>query len=136
MDLDKLLNLARSALPGAYAPYSGYPVAAALLTAGGDVFTGVNVENASLGLTICAERAAVAAAVAGGYREFSHIAVVAGGESPPIPCGACRQVLSEFAPALQVLVSSRKGEVRTYTLKELLPHAFTQEPGVRSQESE
>jgi len=125
MDLDKLLNLARGALPAAYAPYSGYPVAAALLTAGGDVFTGVNVENASLGLTICAERAAVAVAVAGGRRDFSHIAVVAGGESPPIPCGACRQVLAEFAPALQVLVSSRKGEVRAFILEELLPHAFS-----------
>ncbi|HAP32015.1 MAG TPA: cytidine deaminase [Firmicutes bacterium] len=125
MDLDKLLNLARSALPGAYAPYSGYPVAAALLTDGGDVFTGVNVENASLGLTICAERAAVAAAVAGGQRQFSHIAVVAGGESLPIPCGACRQVLAEFAPALPVIVSSRNEDVRAYTLAELLPHSFS-----------
>ena len=125
MDLDKLFDHARSALPGAYAPYSGYHVAAALLTVGGAVFTGVNVENASLGLTICAERAAVVAAVAGGYREFSHIAVVAGGESPPIPCGACRQVLSEFAPALHILVSSRNGNVHAYTLEELLPHSFS-----------
>ena len=124
MDLEKLVQMARSSLANAYAPYSGYPVAAALITVSGEVFTGVNVENASLGLTICAERVAVAAAIAAGHRAFSHIAVVTGGQYPPLPCGACRQVLYEFAPSLQVLVSSREGEIRSYALEELLPCSF------------
>lgn len=124
MEPHKLLQSARSCLPRAYAPYSGYKVAAALLTNKGEVFNGVNVENASLGLTICAERVAVAAAVTAGQRHFSRLAVVADGESFPVPCGACRQVLSEFAPNLQIVVASRGKESQTFSLSELLPNSF------------
>ncbi len=124
METDKLVESARVCLPRAYAPYSGYSVAAALLTTKGEVFNGVNVENASLGLTMCAERVAVAAAVTAGHRQFSRLAVVAEGESPPFPCGACRQVLHEFAPNLQIIVASRDKEYQTFTLPELLPHTF------------
>ncbi len=124
MDKDKLVEEARACLPRAYAPYSGYRVAAALLTTKGELFTGVNVENASLGLTICAERVAVTAAVAAGYRKFTCLAVVAEGESPPLPCGACRQVLHEFAPNLQIIVAMRDKGSQVFTLPELLPHTF------------
>ncbi|MEW5921699.1 MAG: cytidine deaminase [Bacillota bacterium] len=125
MEPGELVTLAREALPRAYAPYSGYRVAAALLTEKGEVFTGVNVENSSLGLTVCAERAAVAAAVTAGHRQFSRLAVVAEGDAPPLPCGACRQVLSEFAPDLQIFVASRDEEMQKFTLQELLPHSFS-----------
>ncbi len=124
METDKLVESARVYLPRAYAPYSGYRVAAALLTTNGETFYGVNVENASLGLTLCAERVAVAAAVTAGHRQFSRLAVVTEGQSPPFPCGACRQVLHEFAPNLQIIVASRDKEDQTFTLPELLPHTF------------
>lgn len=125
METSDLIQLAKDHLPRAYAPYSGYRVAAALLTANGDVFTGVNVENGSLGLTICAERAAVMSAVTAGERQFTRLAVVADGESPPLPCGACRQVLHEFAPTIDIIVVSPGKENQTYNLAELLPHSFS-----------
>lgn len=124
MEARELVALARKVLPLAYAPYSRYPVAAALVTAEGEVFTGVNVENGSFGLTICAERNAVAAAVSAGRRRFSRLAVVAQGDLPPLPCGACRQVLAEFAPHLQIFVAAGEAAVQEYSLQELLPHAF------------
>ncbi|NMB35842.1 MAG: cytidine deaminase [Firmicutes bacterium] len=124
MDVDKLLESAREMLPFAYAPYSGYRVGAALLTTEGKIFKGVNVENASLGLTMCAERVALYAAIAAGYRSFSLLALVAEGESRPLPCGACRQVLGEFSRGLRVAVAGEKGESKIFTLKELLPHPF------------
>ncbi len=124
MEAQELLGLARKSLPLAYAPYSGYHVAAALLTEAGEVFTGVNVENSSYGLSICAERAAVAAAVGAGQRKFTRLAVVTEGDAPPLPCGACRQVLAEFAPNLHIIVASREEEGQSYLLAELLPHAF------------
>jgi cytidine deaminase len=106
-----------------YSPYSNFAVSAALLTESGKVFTGVNVENASYGLTICAERVAIATAVAAGEKEFQTIAVVVTGGGSP--CGACRQVLNEFAPNLRVLMADEDGKlVRTSTLGELLPEAF------------
>ncbi|MFT7303372.1 MAG: cytidine deaminase, partial [Akkermansiaceae bacterium] len=106
-----------------YSPYSNFAVSAALLTESGKVFTGVNVENASYGLTICAERVAIATAVAAGEKEFQTIAVVVKGGGSP--CGACRQVLNEFAPNLRVLMADEDGKlVRTSTLGELLPEAF------------
>lgn len=124
METLNLIESARLLLPRAHAPYSGYRVAAALLAKNGDVFNGVNVENASLGLSICAERVAVAAAVTAGNRQFSRLAVVAEGESPPLPCGACRQVLYEFAPDLQIVIASRGEKPQVFTLAELLPHSF------------
>lgn len=118
-----LISRAMVVRANCYAPYSKFPVAAALLSRGGEVFTGVNVENASYGLTICAERVAVGCAVAAGVREFSKIAVVVKGGGSP--CGACRQVLNEFAPDLEVLLADETGRlVRKMTLGELLPEAF------------
>jgi cytidine deaminase len=111
----------------AYAPYSHYRVGAALLAADGTTYTGCNVENASYGLTNCAERTALFTAVAAGQRVFRALAVVADGEALPFPCGACRQVLAEFcSPSMPVHVASvsRPGAARTVPLGRLLPHSF------------
>jgi cytidine deaminase len=113
----------------AYAPYSDFPVGAALRVDGGDVITGANVENGSYGLTICAERSAVAAAVSQGHRRFAAIAVAADpGAVTASPCGACRQVLAEFAPDMPVTYQ-RKGELVTDSVSELLPASFELRPG-------
>ncbi len=122
VDAGPLIDLAETASGNAYAPYSHFAVGAALRTSDGEVFTGVNVENASFGLTSCAERNAVFAAVSAGKQAFTDIAVYA--KTPPLPCGACRQVLAEFAPDLRVHIATPDGFHRTYTLKELLPHSF------------
>jgi cytidine deaminase len=111
----------------AYAPYSGFAVGAALLAADGTVVTGVNVENASYGVGICAERAAVLAAVGAGHRRFRAIAVAGPGTEPVTPCGACRQFLREFpdGPGLLVVSAGEAGDrVLALTLDELLPHGF------------
>lgn len=120
---EELLRRAREALKNAYAPYSRYRVGACILAADGRMFCGCNVENASYGLTICAERGAVMAAVAGGARAFTRIAIASEG-SLPWPCGACRQVLREFAPDIEVLVQDGGGNIRRATLSELLPMSF------------
>jgi cytidine deaminase len=123
----ELVAAAREARALAYAPYSRYRVGAALLTAGGAVVRAANVENASFSLSICAERAAVAAAVAAGHRDFEAIAIAADGPEPATPCGACRQVLREFPRALElrVLCAGESGErVVATTLGELLPSSF------------
>ena len=122
--LKKLLAAAQTARRHAYAPYSKFRVGAALLTADGKIFTGGNVENASYGLTICAERVAVTKAVSEGYRKFQAIAIVAPGVRPT-PCGACRQVLAEFGDMLVVCADSRRlATAQLYRLAELLPAAF------------
>lgn len=121
----KLLLAAQKVREKAYAPYSHFPVGAALLTAEGDVFAGCNVENISYGLTICAERAAVFAALAAGHQNFIGVALVADTEEPPTPCGACRQVLNEFAPGMWILCANLKGQQRLLQLSQLLPLAFT-----------
>jgi len=125
VDIDdhKLIALAREVLPFAYAPYSGYKVGAALLTAEGRVFQGVNVENISYGLTICAERSALTAAVTAGCRLFSALAIASEGEKEPLPCGACLQVLREFGN-FRVIVAGKQNKFLTFTLGELLPHPF------------
>ena len=106
----------------AYTPYSHFAVGAALLTKSGKIFTGCNVENLSFRLTICAEEAAVAAAVAGGERDFTAIAVVADSNEPAMPCGACRQVLAEFNPNIEVMVATADGrQEETLLLSDLLP---------------
>jgi cytidine deaminase len=93
-----------------------------LLTTSGKVFTGCNVENASLGLTICAERAAVLAAVAAGSKDFVSIAVVSGAREPVAPCGACRQVLAEFNPSMRILAAGANGTLAEFELSQLLPN--------------
>ena len=119
---DALVKAASEARGRAYAPYSGLRVGAAVL-AGGAVYTGCNVENASYGLTICAERSAVFAAVAAGQRRIDAVAVAGDGERPTAPCGACRQVLHEFGPAMAVIMVAR-GTLLVRPLAELLPLAF------------
>lgn len=124
MDITKykeLIAAASSARRLAYAPYSGFQVGAALATKTGEIITGCNVENVSLGLTICAERSAIATAVARGLRDFVAIAVVTGGKKPAIPCGACRQVLAEFTPNIKVVSATIDGEMQEFDLSELLP---------------
>ncbi len=122
--LTDLIAAAAEVRENAYAPYSGYKVGATLLTESGKVFRGCNVENASYGLTICAERNAIIGAVASGERKFKQLVIVAEG-STPFPCGACLQVISEFAPKLRVTISDVSGKKRTnYTLDELMPKQF------------
>jgi cytidine deaminase len=120
---DSLEAKAREAMERAYAPYSGFRVGAALLAEDGSIHTGCNVENASYGLTMCAERAALANAVVGGARQFREIAIVSEGPKAVSPCGACRQVLHELAPRLHV-ISQAVGERREWALADLLPDAF------------
>jgi cytidine deaminase len=122
-----LVAAAREARARAYAPYSGYRVGAAVRAESGEVVGAANVENASYGLTICAERAAVATAVAAGHRRFEAVAVAADGAEPASVCGACRQVLREFpaGPGLRVLLAGESGEgFVVTTLGELLPDSF------------
>jgi len=123
VDDKDLVRAALEARENAYAPYSHYRVGAALLTRSGRVFTGANVENASYGLSICAERVAAFNAVAAGEREFEAIAVVT--SNGVLPCGACRQVLAEFGPNMRVIVADANGHMRTYRLPDLLPGGFT-----------
>ena len=120
-----LVELAFTMLDRAYVPYSRFPVGAALLCAGGTVFTGCNVENAAYGSTICAERTALVTAVSEGHRDdFVRLAVVGRGDDYCWPCGACRQMLFEFAPDLTVLVARGDHQFVTLPLRELLPHGF------------
>lgn len=130
MDPETLLARAREAQDRAHAPYSGFKVGAALLAEDGTVHVGCNVENASYGLTQCAERAAVCAAVAAGVNRFAAIAIVTDGVEAVAPCGACRQVLAEFASELSI-VSEAEGERREWTLGELLPAPFGGAPRER-----
>ena len=128
MSAEPLITAATQARERAYAPYSGFRVGAALQTADGQVFTGVNVENASYGLGVCAERNAVAAAVAAGMQpgDLAAIAVSADAPTPTSPCGACRQVLAEFADeGMKVLLhNTRDGRTLELDFHTLLPHAF------------
>ena len=123
MDLEHLIDEARAVSERAYAPYSGFHVGAALLAEDGSVHVGCNVENASYGLTVCAERAAVASAMARGVRRFRAVAIVTSGDRAVGPCGACRQVLAEFASDMSV-VSEVGGLRKQWTLGELLPSPF------------
>lgn len=119
-----LISAAEEAVARAYAPYSRYPVGAALLTADGAVFAGCNVENAATPCGICAERAALGKAVSEGHRAFAALAVVAKGDDYCTPCGLCRQSLAEFSRDLTVFCCNSRGEYLRFTLDELLPHAF------------
>jgi cytidine deaminase len=125
IDWDALARTAWRAREEAYAPYSQYRVGAALLAEDGRVFAGANVENASYGLCLCAERSAVGAAITAGVRRFAAIVVVTGGERPGSPCGMCRQVMSEFAPSFPVRCIAESGAMLESTTEALLPFAFT-----------
>lgn len=120
---EALLALARAAMKRSYSPYSKYKVGAALLCADGRVFQGCNIENASFGLTNCAERTAMFKAISEGATEFTTITIAAEG-SAPWPCGACRQVLNEFAPGIRVMVTWGDGQVDEAPLTALLPYGF------------
>jgi cytidine deaminase len=124
MTPDPLIAAAMEARARAFAPYSGFQVGAALEAEDGTLIPGCNVESASYGLTMCAERVAVFAAVARGFRCFKRVAVVTDTATPTAPCGACRQILWEFAPDAEVVLANLKGEVVKYTVRELIPHAF------------
>ena len=124
MTREELCKTAQSMLARAYVPYSHFPVGAALECADGSVFTGCNVENAAYGPSICAERTAVVKAVSEGHRDFVRIAIAADTEQFCPPCGVCRQVLSEFAGALEVILVNSRGNTMTLTLNDLLPYRF------------
>ncbi len=121
-----LLDLAQEARARSYSPYSNYAVGAALLCADGTVYQGCNIENASFGDTVCAERCAMFKAVYDGKREFTAIAVIGSGESPAFPCGICRQVMAEFCEKEFLIITANcdRTAVSTDTLAELLPHSF------------
>ena len=130
MDPNKLIREARKAMERAYAPYSNYNVGVVLLCTDGTVFKGCNIENASYGLTNCAERTALFSAIAAGKKEFEAMAIVASGRPAPFPCGACRQVLSEFCgPDFLVHVAVSSEDHETLSLGELLPHGFSSPAG-------
>ena len=119
---DRLLRAALAARDRAHAPYSHFKVGAALQTATGEVFAGCNIENASYGLTLCAERVAIGSAVAAGFTSFNQIVVVSAGGVTP--CGACRQVLAEFGDFMVRCVDADGGAGRVFQLRDLLPHGF------------
>ena len=124
MDDKKLIDLAIDAMKRAYCPYSKFPVGAALLCADGSVVTGVNVENAVNGLSLCAERVAVFKAISEGKHDFVRLAVACNAPHCP-PCGACRQVLHEHAPNLEILMAGTDGRFKRTTIGDLLPEAFS-----------
>ncbi len=120
-----LIKKATDARLKAYAPYSNFTVGAALMTDKGAIFTGCNIENASLGLSICAERVAIQKAVSAGYTTFKALAVVCDTEKPCSPCGACRQVMTEFSPEMDVIMVNLHHDLKIMKAKELLPDAFS-----------
>ncbi len=136
MDLDyqELMAKALQAREMAYAPYSGFAVGAAVQARSGNVYTGCNIENASYGLTICAERTAVAKAVSAGERDLVALAVVADVNGYCVPCGACRQVLAEFGSEMIVVMGNLQGIGRVEPLSVLLPAGFVFRPGKPAEE--
>ncbi len=119
-----LIRAARDARRRAHAPFSGFKVGAAIEAADGTIVTGCNIENASYGLTMCAERVAIFKALSEGHRRFRRLAVVAGAAVPTPPCGACRQVLWEFGGDLEVILANLRRETGRHRLSELLPRPF------------
>ena len=127
IDSKKLVAAAAKAREGSVSPYSKFKVGAALLTKSGEIIGGANVESASYGLTCCAERVALFKALTDGKMDVVAVAVVARCEDGPMPCGACRQLLAEYAPDAKVFIAdcANLGAVRVFTVKKLLPEAFT-----------
>ena len=124
-DYSQLITAARAARELAYAPYSKFAVGAAVLCSNGQIYSGCNIENASYGLTNCAERTAIFKAVSEGQRTFAAIAIIADTKKPCAPCGACRQVIAEFSIPV-ILLANIAGEELHLTLAEILPYAFEQ----------
>lgn len=122
--IDQLIAAATAARERAFAPYSGFRVGAALLATDGTIVTGCNVESASYGLTICAERVALVKGISEGRTRFTAVVVVADTDKLTPPCGACRQLLWEFAPDATVTLANLQGLSAEYTMRELLPHGF------------
>ena len=125
---DALIEAAWKAREMAYAPYSGFQVGAAVQTASGSIYGGCNIENVSYGLTNCAERTAMFQAVANGERQLQRIVVCADTPEPVSPCGACRQVMQELGPQMEVLLINREGRQIHTTVAELLPYSFQDFP--------
>ena len=125
MIIDELIAKAKEARDSAYAPYSGFKVGAALLGKSGTIYTGANVENASYGLTVCAERLAVFKAVTSGEKKFESIAISGSGPGYIYPCGACLQVLAEFSPEMNVIITDEKNSYKEYNLSAMLPQIFS-----------
>ncbi len=123
-DAKVLRDTAFAAMENAYAPYSRFRVGAAVRTKSGEIVAGCNVENAAYGEALCAERVAIAAAVARGMKEFEEIAIASESDEPAAPCGSCRQTMSEFAPDLKVTSYASNGKQVTWRLSDLLPEAF------------
>ncbi|MEJ6952024.1 cytidine deaminase [Natronospora cellulosivora (SeqCode)] len=123
-EIIKLIKEAKKARANAYSPYSKFPVGAALLTKEGKIFSGVNIENASYGLSNCAERTAIFKALSEGYKDFTAIAVIADTERPVPPCGSCRQVIYEFAENLTIIMSNLNYQYKKMSIRDLLPGAF------------
>jgi len=124
LDYDELIQAAKAAADAAYAPYSNYHVGAAVLTDSGEIFTGCNIENASYGLTICAERVAIFKARSSGFSKWQALAIFAPQKPAPTPCGACRQVMSEEENSPVVIIVDGNNEIQRYEFDELLPHPF------------
>ena len=120
----KLISEAKKARKRAYTPYSKFKVGAAVLSADGKIFTGCNIENASFGMSVCAERVAIFKAVSEGSTKFEAIAVVGDTDKPCSPCGACRQVISEFGEDILLIMANLKGDVEIKKIRKLLPEAF------------
>lgn len=122
-DIDRLVNEAKAARKKAFAPYSRFTVGAALITDKGKIYHGCNIENPSLMLSFCAERAALINALVEGEKKFKALAIVSGNKDYCFPCGACRQMLAEFAPDVEIYLASGKG-IKKFSIAELLPHQF------------
>lgn len=121
---EKLIESAINVRENAHAPFSNFKVGASLLTETGEIFTGCNIENATYGLTICAERTAIFKAISEGKKKFKKIAVVADTETLTPPCGACRQIIWEFCGDIEVILANLRGTTKTFQMRELFPNAF------------
>ncbi|MCX8015232.1 MAG: cytidine deaminase [candidate division WOR-3 bacterium] len=122
--LEKLIKTAKQASKLAYAPYSQFKVGSALLTKSNKIYSGANIENASYGLTICAERVAIFKAISEGEKEFKAMAIYTKTKDFTMPCGACRQVLNEFSPKIDLILINAAGKIKRTKLTKLLPHPF------------
>jgi len=123
-EIEKLIHAAKQVSKFAYAPYSKFKVGAALLTKSGKIYSGANVENASYGLTVCAERVALFKAVSEGEKDFRSLAIYTKTKDFTMPCGACRQVLMEFSPNLSIIIVNAAGKIKKFSLSKLLPYPF------------